>query len=177
MAVAVAVKTSNLSAKTKKKAKGALVVLLLETGLRIGEAKSLKRHQLANNRLRSVLRKGYGLQDVRLSKEALMALNLYLESRTDNDPRLFLGNVKTLYRWVVEVGHIAGLEISPHMLRHTFAMRLLRKTKDIRFVQQMMHHKSPKATMIYTVRNDEEIYEVLDSQDDESRYYARSRFA
>lgn len=36
-----------------------------------------------------------------------------------------------------------------HCLRHTFAMRLLRKTKNIHFVQRAMGHKSINSTMVY----------------------------
>ncbi len=42
-----------------------------------------------------------------------------------------------------------GRPVHPHILRHTFASRLLRKT-DIRTVQELLGHKSVTSTQIYT---------------------------
>lgn len=41
------------------------------------------------------------------------------------------------------------IQLHPHMLRHTFATRLMRKT-NIRIVQQLLGHSSLTATQIYT---------------------------
>jgi integrase/recombinase XerD len=43
-----------------------------------------------------------------------------------------------------------GRPIWPHMLRHTFATDLYRKTKDIRLVQKALGHSDLSTTMIYT---------------------------
>ena len=36
-----------------------------------------------------------------------------------------------------------------HSLRHTFALNLYKKTKDIRIVQQALGHRSLNSTLIY----------------------------
>jgi integrase/recombinase XerC len=154
----------NKRGSEKKKAHGALVVLLLETGLRIGAVANLKRVQVKGAMLKNVMDKGSSLRDVRLSDVAVNALGTYLETRTDNDPRLFLGCVETLRRWVEKVSRTCGKRINPHALRHTFAYGILNDTKDLRLVSQLLGHKSIKSTMRYTVRGDQDIYKVLNRQ-------------
>lgn len=49
-----------------------------------------------------------------------------------------------------------GRPIHPHVLRHTFATKLMRKT-NIRIVQQLLGHKSIQSTQIYTHPNDQDL--------------------
>jgi len=53
-----------------------------------------------------------------------------------------------------------GQPVHPHMLRHTFATRLMQKT-NIRVVQQLLGHKSITSTQIYTHPNSLDLTEAI----------------
>lgn len=55
-----------------------------------------------------------------------------------------------------------GRTIHPHVLRHTFATRLMRKT-NIRIVQQLLGHKSLASTQVYTHPNDQDLKDAINT--------------
>lgn len=58
--------------------------------------------------------------------------------------------VRQIQRTVKQLGKLStGRDITPHMLRHTFATRMMR-VANIRVVQELLGHKSINSTQIYT---------------------------
>lgn len=55
-----------------------------------------------------------------------------------------------------------GISINPHMLRHTFATRLM-STTNIRIVQQLLGHASIQSTQIYTHPNNLDLKKAIES--------------
>ena len=55
-----------------------------------------------------------------------------------------------------------GRPIYPHVLRHTFATRLMRKT-NARIVQQLLGHKRLSSTQIYTHPNQQDLTSAIDT--------------
>jgi len=55
-----------------------------------------------------------------------------------------------------------GRPIHPHMLRHTFATRLMRTT-NIRIVQELLGHKNLSSTQIYTHPNNLDLKNAIDN--------------
>lgn len=60
-----------------------------------------------------------------------------------------------------------GREIHPHILRHTFATRLMSKT-SMRVVQQLLGHSNLTSTQIYTHPNNADLQEAIDSLNEKS---------
>ncbi|KKM98261.1 hypothetical protein LCGC14_1159640 [marine sediment metagenome] len=72
---------------------------------------------------------------------------------------------RTIERRVGTVGYAAiGKRITPHMLRHTFATRLLKVT-NIRAVQDALGHARLSTTQIYTHTSTDELRQAIDQLD------------
>jgi site-specific recombinase XerD len=113
--------------------------------------------------------KGEKIRRVPLHPELREALSAWLAKRPESgDPALFLskrGNARMTTDAIDDVLHAitrnAGLddEITAHVLRHTFATRMLRQGTDIVTVSELLGHSSLETTRIY----------VQPSQDDLER--------
>lgn len=56
----------------------------------------------------------------------------------------------SIWRFVKEAGAAAGVRVTTHMLRHSFATELLEAGSDVRRVQELLRHASLASTQIYT---------------------------
>jgi len=152
---------------------------LFSTGLRVSELCSLNRDIVDLDRGEfSVRGKGSKLRVVFLSQEARNSLNIYLNERTDSDLALFIRipkgksfgkfenlrltprSIQRIVKKYSIVAGIAGKNIGPHSLRHSFATNLLRNGADIRSVQELLGHSSITTTQIYTHVTDKQLREV-----------------
>ncbi|MGN8886002.1 site-specific tyrosine recombinase XerD [Blautia sp. HCP28S3_G10] len=154
-----------------KTAKGlrdaAMLELLYATGMRVSELIHLQLSDLN-------LRFGYVIchdsdreRVIPIGNTSKNVLSEYMEHgrvyfvRSDSERSLFTncsgksmsrqGFWKILKKYASDAG-ITG-DITPHMLRHSFAVHMLRNGADIKSVQEMLGHSDISSTQIYLAEN------------------------
>ena len=136
-----------------------LLCLLYSCGLRIGEALNLKCTSVDFNRSLLHVKSGKGRKDryVPISKTMIDLLNQYYSHFKPN-LYVFEGRNNAKYSPVsarqILIRALRETSIRKHVtlhtLRHSYATHLLENGTDIRFIQELLGHNSPKTTMIYT---------------------------
>ena len=129
----------------------ALILFLYATGLRISEALNVKLGDIEDGWVRVEMAKGEKQRIVPIAPLALEAIEEYLHKRPCNSEYLFVNkNCKKLSR--ISAFNITKkyLNVSPHVLRHSFATSLVLGGADLRVVQELLGHASLNTTQIYT---------------------------
>lgn len=143
----------------------AVVELAYASGLRLAELRGLRLEQLhLEAGFITVIGKGNKERVVPVGRKAISALDRYLEMGrpkllTPRTPaKVFLTQrgtafaATTLWRRIKERARRAGLtrNLTPHMLRHSFATHLLEHGADLRVIQELLGHVSISTTEVYT---------------------------
>ena len=144
----------------------ALILLLLHTGMRIGELLQVKMADIILPERKILLfigAKNFHGRVVYYSREAEQALNKWLAERTRNSEYLFYGNkgqeLSYVGAWMIMKKAIqkAGLEqrgYSLHSLRHTFATDMLNVGLRLEVLQQLLGHLDIELTLRYAKISD-----------------------
>ena len=151
-----------------------LLSLIYSGGFRLSEALNLKLEDIDSDRMLIHIKSAKGKKDryTLLSKKALLIMREYYRVYSPRE-YLFEGPNGEQYspRAVQNVVKIAAVRagitkrISPHSLRHSFATHLLENGTDLRYIQNLLGHKSPKTTMIYTHVSDIAVQKILNPFD------------
>jgi len=129
----------------------AIILFLYATGVRVSELISLKREDIQDGWLRIRFAKGSKERMVPIAEVALASLYEYLKQRDDVKPELFVNYKKEpLSRISVFKITKKYLNVSPHVLRHSYASSLIIGGADLRVVQELLGHSSLLTTQIYT---------------------------
>ena len=164
--------------KTRSARDYALVNLILRTGLRTIEVSRADIGDITVKKGRRVLKvwgKGLNEKDniVILNDPVWIPIRDYLEGRVENsdDQPLFVTDGKghrgcrmsarliqhTCKEAMRAIG-LEGHEYSPHSLRHTTAVTILRSGGDWKDVQRVLRHSSPTVSQIYTASIEDEVH-------------------
>lgn len=81
-----------------------------------------------------------------------------------------------IWCWMKELGAEVGLELSPHVLRHTCLTTANELTGDLRAVQELARHERPETTSLYTRVTDRRLSAVVRAIDYGRKPDAESNF-
>lgn len=136
-----------------------LLTLIYSAGLRIGEALNLKPADIDSKRMLIHIKDAKGKKD-RYTLLSFQFLELLREYYKFYPPKAYLfegqyggkytnSSAQNVLHRAVEKAAIRK-KVTLHTLRHSFATHLLENGTDIRYIQTLLGHSSPKTTMIYT---------------------------
>lgn len=131
-----------------------IIRVLYSTGCRVSELSSLDRTDLRSEI--QIIGKGKKSRIVFISDDALEVTKTYLLKRVDESPALFTNqrgrrlSVTMIQKIVRDLGKKAGLKVTPHKIRHSFATHLLQNRVDIRYIQEFLGHSNISTTARYT---------------------------
>ncbi len=169
--------------KTLKETRGwqaerdfAAVSVILHTGIRLAELTGidLTDIDLDDNKIKLKRTKGGNPAVKHINAKLVKILQSFVEHRSSSEiacPALFLSQWNRrltdrqfelrLDMWAKKAG--IAKNVTPHVLRHTFATNLHVKTKNLLAVQKALGHKYITTTQIYTHIQDEELQEALET--------------
>lgn len=137
-----------------------ILMLVYSAGLRVSEIVKLKVGDIDAKRHLIHIKGAKGRKDryTLLSDVALEELRNYWKEYKPNgwlfqgakpDKHISPRTVEAIFEHAVEQTRIRK-KVSVHTLRHSFATHLLESGTDLRYIQELLGHKSSKTTEIYT---------------------------
>lgn len=124
-----------------------LIVVLFDTAIRVSELLNLMIEDLdTDNLIISVVRKGGKKDSVNISRMAMDELLQWKGNRTSG--KLFEG-LSYAKVWILlkTHGNKHGMKLTPHVLRHSRAIHMLKEGADMYVVQQHLGHVNIATTM------------------------------
>ncbi|MCU6728950.1 Tyrosine recombinase XerC [uncultured Ruminococcus sp.] len=139
----------------------AIIDMLASTGMRVGELVGLNIADVDfENRECVVFGKGSKERPVYFDARTKIHLRNYLETRTDENPALFVSLLKPNERLKISgveirlrnLGRMLGItKVHPHKFRRTLATRAIDKGMPIEQVQKLLGHSKIDTTMQYAM--------------------------
>jgi integrase/recombinase XerD len=147
-----------------------MIMLIYSSGLRRGEMLSLRNSDIDSDRMVIHIKAAKGKKDrlVPLSKLMLHQLRIYARSYKPND-LCFTGanggqysgtSIQQVFKRAVVRSGI-NKKVTLHTLRHSYATHLLESGVNLRYIQEILGHSSPKTTQIYTHVSSEQSREII----------------
>jgi len=152
----------------------AMLEFAYATGMRVTEIISLNIEDVNLEEGSVTCKTGSKQRNIPLGKISLKALRDYIEEsrsiliKTESEKALFVNiNGKRLTRqgfWKIvkyykEQAHITK-DITPHVLRHSFATHLLQNGADLKAIQTMLGHSDISSTQVYMQFQDDSLKDI-----------------
>jgi integrase/recombinase XerD len=125
---------------------------------------SARREDINKGWLKIRLAKGQKERMVPLAPLAIEAMEKYLNQESIQSKHIWLNyRGETLSRISAYKIVKSHLNVSPHVLRHSFASALILGGADLRVVQELLGHSSLETTQIYTHIQQENLAQTINS--------------
>ncbi|WP_193774768.1 site-specific tyrosine recombinase/integron integrase [Vallitalea guaymasensis] len=140
----------------------ALFEFLLSNGCRVSEIVSLSIKDIDWGKMEFVvIGKGNKERKCFFTYKAKYYLEKYINNRDGQTEWLFVGKrvpynpikIRAIEKEISNLGKRIGIEIYPHLLRHTFATIMLQNGAKLEAVQELLGHETPDTTQIYAKLN------------------------
>jgi len=160
-----------------RKRDAALIIFMMHTGLRLQETLDLRITdlQLGERKGTVLVRRGKGnkQRSIPLNSEARKAIEDWLSVRPENDnnylwvalEREESGHLscRTAQHVIRRLGQDAGLiDLTPHMLRHTFAKNLIDSGVSLEKVAALLGHSNLNTTRIYITPSQNDLEQAVE---------------
>jgi len=156
-----------------------ILILTYSAGLRVSEVVKLKISDIDSDRMLIYVRSAKGYKDryTLLSETVLNKLRLYLKAfqvhkydaqwlfpGQNKDKHLSKRSAQKVFKRACRKAGI-NKEVGIHSLRHSFATHLLEQGVDLRYIQNLLGHKSSTTTEIYTHVSNKNLIEITNPFD------------
>ncbi|MFC2013130.1 tyrosine-type recombinase/integrase [Chloroflexota bacterium] len=134
-----------------------ILMMFLDTGLRLSELANLQLSDInVEKGIIKVIGKGNKERLVRIGLKTQKALWSYLARRDSNIDHVWIGRENELFtatgiaQMIRNLGKSIGISLSPHKLRHSFAISFLRNGANPFELQMALGHSTLEMTRRYT---------------------------
>lgn len=142
---------SEIRAAIEKAAKSSernyiIINTLAKTGVRVSELTAIKDNDILESSDQIIIRgKGDKIRNIDVDSELILWLKMYVKKNKikKNKPIFALGT-----RQIRNITQRFA-NTNPHSFRHSYAIQLLRKTMNVRYVQVQLGHSTLATTQIY----------------------------
>ena len=135
-----------------------IISILYSSGIRVSELCSLRKDAIVDRQF-MVVGKGKKARLCFIDERTEQLMTEYLKTRKDRNDKLIVSHLYragvtkgTIELVVKNTAHRAGIDkqVTPHILRHSFATNFIRNNGSIKYLSVMLGHSSMDTTSIYT---------------------------
>jgi len=151
-----------------------ILSIIYSSGLRLGESVNIKLSDIDTRRKLICIRQAKGKKDRYsiLAKNMVPLLKLYYKTykpkvwlfENEKGEKYSKGSVQKIFKKAKVKANIKKYG-GVHTLRHSFATHLLDKGTDLRYIQELLGHRSSKTTEIYTHVTKRDIGKIISPLD------------
>lgn len=149
-----------------------ILELLIATGIRVSELCDLRLQDITMEDSKKQIRiigKGSVNRTIPLNDDAVNSIKDYMKVRPQTtQENLIIGQKGAYSRNAINLildkyGKSLGIKVTPHMLRHSFAYKLIMNATPITMIQDLLGHSSILTTIRYTQTTEQDKINALNS--------------